>query len=361
MPIQGQHDQFENTYMQRLNYELSFSGGIPVQYPRDNAAIDTGLHLFVKENDGDYNASQSRVWFQGKGIRKSTMSAEAFDNLEALPVRVQVDHLKYWNAAPEPVYLAVFIESKNLFIIEDVRAVVDRMWPSGDFYESLMNQETVTLCMNPAAVLNHEIIQAMFKHRSMRIDGPAFQGRPLGHRYDPLRSELSIVEPQLWREIVEKLLGAYRFRELGRTSVSRDLTVLTGQFYDTMQWQSGAWAEFGFSPETDHRINPPVDYIHGEAAIAIDAMPDRPRLLDDELSALNAALPAGTPVVVFFFGKELSEQGGTWRNVLRARNDRNAVSHLIGTESVTNMVLVATLVYLDLAPKLSFRFVNYLY
>ena len=46
----------------------------------------------------------------------------------------------------------------------------------------------------------------MPSHRSMRIDGPAFRGRPLGHNFDPLRSELNPMLPTEFVELVDGLL-----------------------------------------------------------------------------------------------------------------------------------------------------------
>ena len=70
---------------------------------------------------------------------------------------------------------------------------------------------------------------------------------------------LTIDSPELWEEIITKLLNAYRFRELERSVVTHRITVLKGRFYDTMMWQSSALAEFGFGPDIDYRDDPPVD------------------------------------------------------------------------------------------------------
>jgi hypothetical protein len=70
-----------------------------------------------------------------------------------------------------------------------------------------------------------------------------------------------------------------------------------------------------------------------------------------------------TPVVLFFFGKDLSGTGGTWRRFFREEvySGRPWELRMIGTGAVTSLVLAATMVYLDLAPTLSFRTVHYRY
>jgi hypothetical protein len=347
--------------MAQLNALLA-NAGIPVQYPRDHAAIDTGLHLFVEGPGNDYQSTQTRVWFQAKGKRRETLSAEQFDATADVSVSVKVEHLEYWFAAPEPAYLVVFVEAKQLFIAEDARVIVYRTWPDGNFFDAIRGQESVTVHLDKEAVLGEETIRSMLRHKSMRIDGPAFQGRPLGHRFDPLRSELSIDSPELWEEIITKLLSAYRFRELERSVVTPGITVLKGRFYDTMMWQSSALAEFGFGPDIDYRDDPPVDSLHGEVTIVLDTSPGRSVLSVEEETAIRGWLSSSeAPVALNFFDRELSGTAGTWRRFLNkvGHGHPYADRHLIGIESVTNMVLVATLVYLELAPRLSFRIVNY--
>jgi hypothetical protein len=364
MPRQGQNERFEQLYMAQLTSLLT-TGGVPIKYDQDRAAIDTGLHLFVEGPGNDYLASQARVWFQAKGKRTETLSAEQFDGASSVSTSVEVDHLRYWYAAPEPVYLAVFIESKGVFVAEDVRVIVHRMWPAGDFYKATDAQTTVTLHLDKAAVLDEPRIATMLAHRSMRIDGSTFQGRPLGHRFDPLRSELAVETRELWEAIVARLISEYRFRDVTpKVPVSPDVSVVEGRFYDTMLWQSSAFAEFGTGPNDDFRDDPAVESVQGAAIVVIDGAQDRSHLSANERRTLLAEISKSeAPIVLFFFGKDLSSTGGTWRRFFREEvlPDRPSRVRMIGMEALTSLVLVATMVYLDLAPALSFRTVNYRY
>lgn len=120
----------------------------------------------------------------------------------------------------------------------------------------------------------------MLSHRSMRIDGATFQGRPLGHRIDPLRCELSFDDQALWEWTVDRILAEHRFRRAGPpVDIGPDLTVLTGRFYDTMLWQSSAFAEFGYGPDDDFRDDPAVESVQGPAAVVIDRAGGRTDLL----------------------------------------------------------------------------------
>ena len=97
--------------------------GLVLDYDRDRAAIDTGLHLFL-EGNGARQASQVRVWFQAKGKMAGTLPLEDYRATQTVAVKVKVDHLRFWVAAPEPVYLVVYVESGDEFIAEDVRDIV---------------------------------------------------------------------------------------------------------------------------------------------------------------------------------------------------------------------------------------------
>jgi hypothetical protein len=258
----------------------------------------------------------------------------------------------------------LYIEGADVFLAEDVQALVNRAWPDHDFYLATRGQSTVTVRVDAAALLDGARIRAMLEHRSMRIDGATFQGRPLGHRLDPLRSALSFDDAGLWARTVDRLLNEHRFRHGdGAVEIGPDLTLLRGRFYDTMIWQSSAFAEFGYGPDDDFRDDPEVEWVQGAAAVVIDRARDRVALPQDEREVLRDALAAtGGRVVLFFNGKDLSGTGGTWRSFFREHlpgASREWGVSMLGHEALTCLVLSATLVYLDLAPQLSFAHLQY--
>jgi len=131
-----------------------------------------------------------------------------------------------------------------------------------------------------------------------------------------------------------------------------------------MVWQSSAFAEIGYGPDDDFRDDPAVESVQGRVVVVIDGAPHRSDLSADERAALLTALAkSDAPVVLFFFGEDLSGTGGTWRRFFHedVLPNRSSELSMIGTEAVTSLVLAATMVYLDLAPALSFRTVNYRY
>lgn len=245
----GADDELENRYMPKFEALVS-ERGLVVEYRRDRAGIDTGLHLFARgekttpKGDRPYwRPMASRVWFQLKGKHASTVSADEFAKASHVTVSVDVEHLKYWFAAPEPVYLVVYVESVDTFIGVDVRELVEQRWRER-FHAALreQNADTITIHVPTAAVLDADRIATLVNHRSMRIDGPAFRGRPLGHRIDPLRSVLACPPTDVWAGLVTRLLEAHDFQELSRHQVG-ELTVVHGILRQTLMWQSPAFAE----------------------------------------------------------------------------------------------------------------------
>lgn len=361
----GVHDDFESQYMAKLSVVLA-GGGVQISYAKDRAGIDTGLHLFAHAPAGKV-ATHTRVWFQVKGKHATTLPLTDVEASETVPTSVPVEYVEHWIAAPEPVYLAIYVESAHVFIAEDVRDIVDRQWPGNSFYAARSDLEReVTLRVDRTRVLDAARLEQMLAHRSMRIDGPSFRGRPLGHRLDPLRSQIGVCEPGLFARLVNRILDAHDFRA-STTHAVGSLTFMVGRLYQTLEWQSPAFAEYGFDPGDDFRSEPALEAVHDRVLVVCDTAPERTGFTTAERDALEHALASAPPeahVLVMFNGPDLSGTGGTWRSALR--DDLGAFSRadgtsMIGLEAMTFLVLIATLVYLDVVPELTWHHVNYLW
>jgi Domain of unknown function (DUF4365) len=126
MPRVGDQDRFEQIYANKFRALLAPCGQL-ISYESDRAALDLGVHLYEQAAGGDPVLGQVRVWFQLKGIRSSTIDAGRV--LDAEHVRVSglsVEHIRYWVAHPEPVYLVVYVEALDRFLAQDVRDLVER-------------------------------------------------------------------------------------------------------------------------------------------------------------------------------------------------------------------------------------------
>ena len=186
------------------DYTAKFEGmvrrrGLLANFRRDRARLDVGLML---NQLGTVELSGRKVWFQLKGVHKETVTADDLARAGHVPTSVRLDDVRFWYAAPEATYLVVYVEAIDAFLAEDVRDIVDRQW-GVDFLapDRFGTQETITVHVAADALLDDRALDSMVAHRSMRIDGPAFRGRPLGHRLDPLRCSLAELDPDVFDSV----------------------------------------------------------------------------------------------------------------------------------------------------------------
>jgi len=197
------------------NYEAKFQSaaarfGIGINYKFDRATIDWGLHLTEPQSEFE-TVTQTRVWFQFKGIRKNTLSRKAFNLTEVVSCPIQLDHLRQWYFAQEATYLVYYVESADTFIAEDVRTIVDREW--GDALFKKNTQKEVTIKLPKTARVDSDFWRRLRQHRSMRIDGNSYVGIPLPHNRN-VRSEIvERMEPELFTQIIETLLAEHGYRQ----------------------------------------------------------------------------------------------------------------------------------------------------
>lgn len=357
MPEIGESDDFEADYMADLKAAVVRYGAL-VEYPRDRAALDLGLHL--KQRDaGKLRVTQVRVWMQAKGLRATTFTRESWDNSSDVPISgLELDHVKFWYGSPEPVYLVLFVESVGVFLAADVRALVDALGGLPRLM-GLGGQRTITLRIPKSSTLDIALGQ-MPSHRSMRIDGPAFRGRPLGHNFDPLRSELNSLPPGEFVELVEKLLRVHEFRMNTDTVLSGGVIARLGQIYLTYEWVLPMMTEFGFDEGSDFRIEGQPFHAHGDVLVLIDPGAHGPAGAEDELHGLveEARARGAKNALVFINVSEgdLINYFAAWRSILEPLD---CMPQAMG--SLTFNVLTTTNLYLEAAPKLTYRMINYQY
>jgi hypothetical protein len=105
-----------------------------------------------------------------------------------------------------------------------------------------LEQQTTTLHVPLSAPLE-EALARMPRHRTLRLDGPDFRGRPLGTATTPLRSELEPLAAAEFESLVARLLAAHEFRaarEIDLASMlERDIgrvAARVGRLYLTFEW-----------------------------------------------------------------------------------------------------------------------------
>ncbi|MGO4489979.1 DUF4365 domain-containing protein [Microbacterium sp. 2RAF4] len=353
MPQISDDDVLEQSYMAKLRSILT-KEGVLVEYPVDRAVIDVGIHLWI-DVEGKKEVIGPRVWFQAKGFHDTTVTKDDYDAAETITTpSLELDHVRAWYNAPEPVYLALYVEAAEEFLAVDVRDYVDR---SGGLVK-LSAQKTTTFKISKQQTLER-VIEQMPRHRSMRVDGPAWRGRPLGHGIDPLRSALAPMQPALFVEVVRELLSAHDFRPVAPVNeLSLDTpTILRGTMHLTYEWVLPITTEFGFNDGSEFRIEGSPLHAQGDLLVVVDptgtASPDS---LDVHIVAL-AESTAITRVLVMSNGNFAPAQFGQWFGGFRDRGLRCEPQDL---GSLTFNVLTTTNVFVGFHDRLAFTYVNYL-
>lgn len=363
MPLVGEQDRFEQIYTSQLKGLLAPHGQF-VGYDSDRAALDLGLHLYEPSSPGDdRELGQVRVWFQLKGIRTSTIGAGELAGAEDVPVGgLSVEHLLYWFAHPEPVYLALYVEALDRFLVQDVRDLVERSGGLLRLAELPKDQQTTTLRVPLSATLE-DALRRMPRHRSLRLDGPEFRGRPLGHNLDPLRSELDPLAPSDFEKLVLRLLDAHEFRPSRAVDIGSLLdrpigavSAVVGRLYLTYEWTFPLETEFGVGPDSDFRLEARPHSAQGDVLVVIHRdVAGGPRSSEATRKLVDDLQAEGIERALVFFNASDTQPGlpGGWRTALEP-----LAGVPQGLGSLAFNVLTATNVYLEFLDRLSWRLVN---
>ena len=365
-PIVGREDQFEATYREKFR-DLCREHGEFIHYERDRCSLDFGLHL-TEVAGGDRRVSHTRIWFQMKGIHRETLTLEEFELGEDVKTLVKLDHLKFWFASPEPVYLVVYVESADAFFAEDVRDLVYACWGEEFLEPSTFHkgQEKVTVRLSKDAEVTTERLKKMRRHQSMRIDGPFFRGRPLGHRLDPLRCQLGKIEPTVYSDLVSRLLEVHDYRISERldvervfgTGVLRDehASLTLGKLHNTYEWIPQLFTEFGVAPDDDFRSEGAPERAHGQCAVLVHGSV----LSSPETHALQAfgeyLVGRNIRRLLVFANTDDSRCFGFYGGIREI--GVSCMPQLLG--DLAYSLLTATVVYLEFRESISWSFVNYL-
>lgn len=367
----GAADELEERYMAKFS-SLVAGRGVLIDYRKDRFGVDSGLQFYVEGAKADskgkerkyFHATSVRVWFQFKGIQESTLSAADFAAKGSVGVQVEIEHLKFWYASPEPVYLTFYVESVDQFLTIDARDLVDQKWGEG-FYSEMeaYTSDKVTVSIATDSVLTPGRLDMMLSHRSMRIDGPAFRGRPLGHRIDPLRSELVTPRSDLWVALVAEVLEAHEY-ELLSSERAGYVEVQRGRLRQTLLWQSPAFTEIGYGEPDDIRVEAEPESLFGEVLLFLDHAEARRHFTEEEGGLIDKhtdETDLERSCAVFLRGRDLSAHGGLWRATLNRTPLANLHRSFVGVEALSYLVLTCTLIYLDHAPQLEWKGTNYIH
>jgi hypothetical protein len=366
-PVVGKEDLFEGVYREKFR-ALCREHGEFVVYERDRAALDLGLHLTTPSGT-QRRVSRVRIWFQMKGIQAETLPYQKYREADDVSLSVALDHLKFWFASPEPVYLAVYVESADTFLVEDVRELVYARWGEQFLAPGTFagGQRHVTLRVPKNTALTPTSLERMRRHQSMRIDGPFFRGRPLGHRLDPLRCSLNVLDPQAHVAIVQRLLEVHDYRTAEQLEITECLgslpavdehaSLTCGRLYNTFEWVFHLTTEFGVGPKDDFRVEGTPEFAHGPCAAFVHGSPHT-HPTQEALRTFAARLSAqGIRQLLVFANTDDYAYFGSFFGGLRGTGV-HCVPQLLA--ELAYSLLTVTVVYLEFREAVSWRWINYL-
>jgi hypothetical protein len=367
-PKIGKEDEFEGLYTEKFRALLRHHGEF-VRYERDRAALDIGVHLTDPSASGR-RVSQTRIWFQLKGVHKETLPIKRFASDPNIEVRVSLDHLRFWFASPEPIYLAVYIEAADTFLVDDVRDLVYLQWGENFLAPGMFpqDQRQVVIRISTSAVMTADKLMRMRAHQSMRIDRPFFRGRPLGHRLDPLRCLLEMPEPATYVAIVKRLLEVHDYRPaetldpaalFGERYVEAEQVLLTtGRLHNTFEWVPHMYTQFGWGSADDFRIEGAPQFAQGPVAVLIQGAPHSPPDTDSLRTFAAAMNQQGVDRLLVFGNTDEFGYFGSFFGGLRGTG-LTCVPQLLADLAFS--LLTATVVYLEFRESITWRTKSYLY
>lgn len=158
----GKNDHFERIYMAKFR-ALAAEFGEFVEYERDRAGRDIGLHFVSKTADGGEIVSPSLVWFQMKGVQADTLSEEQFAACDRLGISLKLGHLRFWYIAPEPTYLALYIEAVDKFFVLNIQKYV-----TDNYGDDILThaQKTLTVYVSKNSELDAQAFYLIKRRRS---------------------------------------------------------------------------------------------------------------------------------------------------------------------------------------------------
>lgn len=354
-------EEFEDGYVLKFR-TLLHGRGIWLEYHRDRGAIDLGIRL---KQGGSSTISQTRIWFQLKGLHAETHSAAAFADKGAY-ADINIAHLREWYEAPEVVYLVIWVESAGEFVGLDVRDLVQARWGADVRWDEVgePGQTKIRVWIPATNLMEPSFLDNLDRHASMRIDSGTWRGQYLGHPLDPLRNELEPMPAATFNSLVAAVLDAHEFNLDAHLDPTQILTndpdvdpgglaqtsLVRGRLFGTLRWPFPLSIEYGYSDIEEPREEGQWFAAHGHVAVLTMPNPGTLRTRDNLEPELVAALlgPAAGKVIVFINDSEY--QAGPWRF-----KGLPTVGAPLGSGALSTVILLAPALHRAYSTQLNWR------
>lgn len=166
----GKYDVFERRYVAEFRKIVSEFGEI-INYEKDRAARDIGVHFTKKSKSENEYLSNSLVWFQLKGLTNGKLTTDKYNKMNNVDISLKVDQLKYWYIQSTITYLIVYIECGNQFLFLNIKKYLNTNY--GNKILS-MNQKYLTISIPKKNIFDEEVIDLMIREGDINLLISAF-------------------------------------------------------------------------------------------------------------------------------------------------------------------------------------------
>ena len=287
-PSTGKEDHFEDQYTEKFRSTIR-SRGIFLNYEKDRAGIDLGIHLYEPQCGNELSVSTTRIWFQLKGIHTSTKSKEKLLKDCYAKVSMSIEYLKYYYVMSEPVFLVVYLEALDTFIYASLRDIVDDQLGGVRFFSTKKSQKRISLMIPVTSCFTDTFWTECSSYKSINIRPPLFRGRSLGHKLDPLRCSLDKLDSGVFLSMMNDLLDSHGYSVITELPITglfsspvgnRRLTI--GCLFQTWEWSWHLSHEICEDEETGFRHEGKIFQKQGTCGVLVDgdaeSCPDRKHL-----------------------------------------------------------------------------------
>ena len=208
---------------------LAAPDGVFVEYERDRAGRDIGLHLTQPSQTGDGKiTTPALIWFQMKGVMAGTLNIDEYRAASEVAIDLDVGHLRFWYINIQPTYLAVYVESADQFLAIDITA-----WVAKNYGQDIMtlDQKTVRVRVDKKNVLDEEFFRRALNQNLVPALRKSFE------QDDDARISRFLRDSS----VVKWLADAQERGSRARLTVIKWMSKLRTEVYFEVETEDGTW------------------------------------------------------------------------------------------------------------------------
>jgi len=153
--------------------------GSVITFARWGHARDLWLELTRKSSSAHPTLVTALCWFQPRSLTAAELDREAYEELRAVTVSLEVRHLRYWYIQPMPTYLVLYIEAADELLVLNLQHYVERTWGRAILR---LQQETATVDVSRDSVLDEQMFEQMLLENDRAEWKKAIWANPISSR-----------------------------------------------------------------------------------------------------------------------------------------------------------------------------------